>query len=277
VTEVEGAIVNVESDTVWTSTGEVRLKGMMPAMVTLDGGRWDSEDAVNVGYAGGTGQVTINPGGYWHAQVGYALDLVMSRVDLEGDTLEYGTQANPLDFDPGKKLTSFTSGRLITWGSYLGDIDLRPGASMTTSHVTGNVINGGLFLPGHSPAASLIDGNYTQESLATLEMEILGDIAGDEYDTLEVTGDLSLDGLLMIRLYKYSPGLNQTFGLFDWTWSAPDGTFSKIEFDRIGYAGVLDYSTGVLTITETPEPTALALLAVGAIALLRGRRRLNAE
>jgi len=271
----------------WVSTGEVAITrdpimgmGSMPA-VSLDGGVWESRDLVRVGTEGGMmgsagGRVDIPAGGYWWATDGYLFTedpmVEGEGVYLTGGTLEYGTTAAPLTFSPTAMLAQFTGGRLIVHGSVAGELNVRPGTTINgTAFET--VINGGLFLPGFSPAASVVDGNYTQAPGATLGMDIWGDEPGVEYDTLEITGLVSLAGKLEIDLGNYRPGLNAQFDLFDWTPASVSGTFSEgIDFSQAGYAGSLDYGSGTLTVTGIPEPSAAILLAGGALALALRRR-----
>ncbi len=265
-----GGGMNVDNSGHWTSEGAVWVAGsmMMPSQVILDGGDWNSQDSVLLGDSMemGTGKVTIHPNGTWHAESGYGFDGSFGEVHIAGGTLIYGLNEDGkrLDFNPGDKLTSFDSGMLVVYGTLEGDINLAPGATLTASHVTGNVINGGLLLPGHSPAASLIEGDYIQQHSGVLEMEIYGTIAGTDHDTLEIRGDVMIEsGFLSVRLGAYLPAPGQTFALFDWNWIPASGQFSGVQFvDRDGYAGTLDYETGVLTITEAgtqidPDPVTI--------------------
>ncbi len=267
-----GAEVEVSAGATWTSEGNVFIAGnmMKSSQVTLDGGEWISRGGVHLGVMGmemGSGIVTLEPNGVWRAENGYTLEPGFGQVHLTGGTLVYGLneEGRRLDFETFTQLASFSSGTLVVFGDILGDIDLLPGATLTASHVTGNVVNGGIFLPGHSPAASVIEGDYTHEQGATIEMELYGPTPGSQHDTLEVQGATTIQGgTLAIRLGNYSPALNQTFALFNWTPAPQSVPFDAIVFvDRDGYAAALDYETGVLTISEAgvqidPNPVAIA-------------------
>lgn len=62
--------------------------------------------------------------------------------------------------------------------------------------------------------------------------------------------------------------------LFDAAGVAGGSQFDTITFTQGGYAGTMNYGTGVLTITAVPEPTAAGLLlAAGCLALRRRRAR----
>jgi autotransporter-associated beta strand protein len=98
------------------------------------------------------------------------------------------------------------------------------GGTLKTSSVLGNLVNnGGTFAPGDSTALTTITGDYTQ-SAGTLEIEIEGLIAGDEFDQLQIIGDLSAGGVLQVDLGEnYVPQIGQIFQIVmaDYV----DGTF----------------------------------------------------
>ena len=63
--------------------------------------------------------------------------------------------------------------------------------------VGGNVINGGLVSPGHSPGTLTVKGNYTQTAAGTLLIEVAGKNAG-QFDVLAVGGKATLAGTVRI-------------------------------------------------------------------------------
>jgi hypothetical protein len=86
------------------------------------------------------------------------------------------------------------------------------GGTLKTSSILGSLINnGGTFTPGDSTALTTITGGYTQNA-GTVEIEIEGLIAGDEFDQLQITGDLSAGGVLQVVLGEnYVPQIGQIF------------------------------------------------------------------
>lgn len=62
----------------------------------------------------------------------------------------------------------------------------------------------------------------------------------------------------------YRPEVGEVFNLFDAASVALGSQFDTIAFDVAGYAGVMNYETGVLTIAAVPEPSTYAL-AIGAL------------
>jgi len=74
--------------------------------------------------------------------------------------------------------------------------------------VVGEVRNDGVVGPG----VLTIDGAYTQTPSGDLMVEIGGPVAGDDYDTLTVTGTATLDGILWVVLVDgFVPSVGDTF------------------------------------------------------------------
>ena len=109
--------------------------------------------------------------------------------------------------------------------------------------------------------------------MSTTQIELAGRTPGDDFDTVEVAGDLSLGGTLSIELIDgFEPEVGDEFVVM--TYGSADGKFFNVVSDR-GYDWVVDYGANQLTLTATavPEPSALLLLILGASALLAARRR----
>jgi len=125
-----------------------------------------------------------------------------------------------------------------------GSFEMLNGGTLHADVVIGDLANSsGVLAPGHSPGVMTINGNYTQESLATLEIE-LGAATPGMFDQLVVTGDLSPGGLLQVSLIDdFAPAAGDTFDILDW------GTLAGAEFDAIELpelAGRIAWSTSGL-------------------------------
>jgi hypothetical protein len=71
---------------------------------------------------------------------------------------------------------------------------------------------GGTLAPGLSAGATIIDGDYTQQANAELEIEIGGTMSGTQYDFVGLEGAAFLDGLLRLTLIdNFVPTAEQTF------------------------------------------------------------------
>ncbi|MCL2640633.1 MAG: PEP-CTERM sorting domain-containing protein [Phycisphaerales bacterium] len=204
-------------------------------------------------------------------------------------------------------LTKTGVGNLILTSDqeYLGLTDVKEGTLRGEASFAGSfkISDGGTYIPGaFAPYVGHttihIAGDYTQESGGILRMDI-GDLASD---TLAVGGTISLDGILQI--YIQGAADEEFYVLFDNLGSAAvQGTFDQIfindillditpitgmngggSFEFFGstyyfsYAG--DSTTGmpfggndVIITTLIPEPASLAILGLGAAAMLIRRRK----
>ncbi|MBL8853988.1 MAG: PEP-CTERM sorting domain-containing protein, partial [Planctomycetaceae bacterium] len=135
----------------------------------------------------------------------------------------------------------------------------------------------GTFAPGLSPAISYVD-NLTLGNNAVLEMEIGGLAPGSQYDKLIDSGLLALNGTLkLILIDGYNPTAGATFDLIDWNSSI--GSFANIDFSLAGLDTGLAwdtsalYTTGSVSVTAVPEPSAILLVgSVMAMTVARRRR-----
>ena len=71
------------------------------------------------------------------------------------------------------------------------------GTLMGTGVIGGNLFNGGVVSPGHSPGTLTVTGNYTQTPAGTLLIEVAGKGAG-QHDLLAVGGAANLNGTVRI-------------------------------------------------------------------------------
>ena len=145
---------------------------------------------------------------------------------------------------------------------------------------------GDLFLmgdlrPGNSPDSVLFDGNLFLGASTMTEVEFAGNLFG-EFDQLIVTGDLSLDGELVVGLLDdFEFTANQEFIIAD-VGGVLRGTFAGLnEGDLVAQFGnrqlFISYVGGdgndIALFTSVPEPGATLFLFLTTVLVLRGRRR----
>ncbi|MEZ5065866.1 MAG: FlgD immunoglobulin-like domain containing protein [bacterium] len=118
------------------------------------------------------------------------------------------------------------------------ELDLRAGTLAGTGTVSGDVRStAGRVAPGASPGTLTITGDYTQESGATLALELGGYTPGAEHDVLAVSGDADLRGTVEVALVNgFVPALGDSFAVLTAA-GIQDATFSG--FDAIGFPGGL--------------------------------------
>jgi T5SS/PEP-CTERM-associated repeat protein len=82
---------------------------------------------------------------------------------------------------------------------------------------TGTVNFEGDLSPGNSPGAVNFAGDVVLGPEATLQIELGGTSAGTQYDQINVTGELMLDGTLEVSLINgFTPSAGQTFDILNW-------------------------------------------------------------
>ncbi len=155
--------------------------------VTIDGVGSSLTASVNffVGF-GGSGSLNITNGG--SVTVGDRLfignNIGTGMVNLTGGTLDAAT----VDSSFG---TFTMSGGTLNADNFIGDL--------TNA--------GGTVGPGRSAGLLTVEGDYSQDALSTLLIEIGGLLAGSEYDVLDVTGTANLGGTLDVDWFDLGGGL----------------------------------------------------------------------
>lgn len=134
----------------------------------------------------------------------------------------------------------------------------------------------GGYSPGNSPASVTFQGDMALGSANVLTMELGGVTLGTGYDHLNVLGGASLGGKLNVAWYGgFSASLSQSFDLFDF--SSSNGAFSSISLPTLSNGLAWNtsalYATGTIRVQSVPEPASFATLGLGALTLLRRRKR----
>ena len=95
-----------------------------------------------------------------------------------------------------------------------------------------NLLNAGTVSPGSSPGIITVDGDYTQESLGSLAIELGGTTAGTDYDQLAVTGAVTFGGTLDVSLIPdFTPTADQSFMIM--TYASHTGEFDSLNLPSL--------------------------------------------
>jgi hypothetical protein len=146
----------------------------------------------------------------------------------------------------------------LAGGNIRGTVNLNGGALAGTGTVDGNLNNGALVSPGHSPGSLRVTGNYTQSPSGTLNIELAGTGAGSDYDQLQVGEHASLNGTLnIVPINGFVPASGHQFMVVTWPENEREGTFAAINGRDLGSGRTLnaDYYNSELRLTARALPS----------------------
>jgi T5SS/PEP-CTERM-associated repeat protein len=250
----------------WTNTGDFFMSG-------------DNSNAFSEVW----GVTNVEAGGT--LDVGGTLKVWNKGDSTKGLRLQGGTvKTGSLDFDNNvtRFNTNWSGGTLFINGGLVSNLDAAltvpaTGTLKGTGTIAGSVTNDGTFAPGNSPGLMTITGGLTQNSGATLLMELGGiTTRGTDYDALDITGAMSAGGTLEVLLINsYTPQAGDNFDLLDFGSFSGDFAYDLPGISQYGleWDTTTMSSDGILRVSAVPEPGTLTLLGIGAAALLMRRRR----
>lgn len=154
-------------------------------------------------------------------------------------------------FSQNSGTVELNSGGVI---AFQGGATLNGGQLVGRGPLLGSVVNNGASVrPGSSPGTAAIDGDYTQNAGATLEIELAGLLPDTQHDVLAVTGAALLGGTLrLVAVDGFTPQAGQSFQIV--TAGSAAGAFDRVEL--AGFPGKLaadvtvDADRVVVTVVE---------------------------
>jgi hypothetical protein len=209
-------------------------------------------------------QTVVNLGSHTDADVSSGASLAFNNeVNLQGNTLTKTGNGelkinNALNTDGGTVVG--TGGVISGSGSIEGDLENPSGT----------------VAPGNSPGVLTVTGDYEQGADGAIAIEIGGTEFGLEYDQLNVEGNIVLEGgsLEVALVDNFLPTAGDQFDILGF--AALQGSFDTVQLPELAAGLAWDQSalhTDGLLAVGVPEPAAMALWAVGTVALILGTRR----
>ena len=236
-------LIELENDAVFTNRGQFDVQ--QDTIININGlGPGGTGEFRNEGSMVFTGPGTTNVG-----SIGTVTFNNTGSVDVQSGTVTFGD---------GYTQTETSAVTTLNSSSIAGIIDIAAGKFSGTGTVTGSVQSGGQVLPGLDIGAITVTQNYEQASSGVLEIEIDGPIAGNDYDQLVVSGNVTLSGGLSVGLRSGStfvPSVGDTFTIIKNLGMAPVGD----TFDGLPEGDIVDGGTIFFEISYLVVPRSLAV------------------
>ncbi len=178
-------------------------------------------------------------------------------------------------------LTTISSGTLAVVGSVPGNVTVASGATLAgNGSILGvvNVAGNANVSPGDAPGPGTLNTgalNLLSSSALVFQLDTPGVVGSNVNDLINVTGNLTLDGVLQIQpLAGFGPG---TYRIFDYSGSLTNNGLALESAFLTAWPGseVSTTTANQVNLTVIPEPAA-GLTALAGLGLLFGTRRRRA-
>jgi T5SS/PEP-CTERM-associated repeat protein len=203
----------------WTIHNTLTIAGVGDAEVLMFDGTITNMDAIVGDLPGSDGFVLVDFGFEWKTSGRLKIggDTIggtsggSGLVRMDGGTVQVGGELvispnGVLDFQGG----TLTARLVAPEGT--GQFDWT-GGIYNLDQFNGNLVNqGGALIPDEDVEDPIINGNYTQEAGGRIQFEILGAAEDNLYNTLDVTGTMTLGGTLELSgATLYEPNSDEVY------------------------------------------------------------------
>ncbi len=202
---IDGRDPKVLQDATLVSRGVAKLDGTgsvsVESAVLQNEGRWETSGAPSILPVANSGssRVINAAGGQWlHRTAGARQRFEVPFENWGSLTIESGELVAARSFRQQDGTTELSGGTLRGDGV---TVEISRGALTGEGTVEANVFNhSGTVAPGSPIGRLTVNGNYSQNAGATLQVDIGGPRQAIEHDHLQVTGSVTLDGTLDVAL-----------------------------------------------------------------------------
>lgn len=230
------------------------------ANVTLNGGEITNQNGQNA-FLNFTNN--LSPGKF---SVGSGLDFTTSGtlnnaggvaigsgsvLSIGGTSTNYNQTSGTTTVDgtlsiPAGGEVKFTGGTLFGSGTITGNVFVgNPAGGAPATFVVGNSLK--------SSSLFTLEKDYTQQPTGALDIQIGGLTAGSQYSELNVTGKVTLNGVLNLKIVNnFHPQVGQTFTVFNAP-SGIGGKFTTVNGTAINSSSHFKVSVNPTTIVATVE------------------------
>lgn len=259
-TQIADGELDLASSTILSSSARLTVDAILAVSADATVGSLDGGSSALISF--GSGRTLTVGGDGTSTSFGGRFTNAGSLVKVGAGTLTLtstlSTYSGTTTVSAGKLLVDGTTASSVTTVASGGTL----GGHGTVGSVT--VQSGGTLAPGNSPGI-LNTGNITLAAGSTTQIELNGTTLGTQYDQLNVTGTVALNGTLNVSL-GYTPTIGQQYMIVSNDGAdAVTGTFSGVAEGgtltaggwnfRVSYVGG-DGNDVVLTATGVPPPPA---------------------
>lgn len=226
-----------------------------------------------------SGDVLVGQNNVWQLGTSSLLISGMISPNAARSSIDFQGVPTSLDLSSVSLKTIADRELRVTINGELLDFELSSAGAQITGDGTfaGNVTlsNGAAISPGNSPGLLTIDGLVDLERDGLVRIELGGTVRGDEYDAIDVTGPVEIDGILDLSLIdEFTPSASDEFVIIQ----APSitGDFSNA-VDAIWagqYRFDVDYQGTQIVLsnaTFVPEPSSCIMLLLTTLLALGAR------
>ena len=246
----------------WVDVGSSDAPGYGEVIVRGPGSRWENANYMAIGSSQGRGRLVIADGGMasagqWRATVGGE---GTGEVLILGEGSQWSVGQLSLGHSGSGTIRVAESGRFISDSVDVGN----GGRLLGDGTFRGNIQNGGVIGPGSAHGTMRLEGTLTLPSTSTVELHIAGVERGATYGALDVTGNITYGGKLVVNFVNgFAPRAGDEFELI----RGNAGSFGQVQINGLaaGFQCTVTHSDGAIRLRALSDGVAVAAPAISGL------------